>query len=393
MIIYLTMGDKMNMKILMFESKKLCYASSESFLHSIGNELVKCGYEVEYCELEEGKEDRLEEYIGRRFLAAFDINSVITNAILNDKDYFVDALKIPFFNIIVDHPMHLHDRLSVPLDNYNVICIDKEHCEYISKHYPNIKNVIYMPFGGTLSRYRVPFKDRKYEIFFPGTYVPPYQYRERLVRQDPELLRIAMKTFDIMKKDEFVSFEKALLLADRTYMASIDGKLEVLSNLERFVRALFRSQAISCLLESGREVTVAGENWFMYDEMGNNNLKILPACGYDKMLAYIADSKVVFNVQPFFLYGPHDRVMNAAINGAIPFTDSCSFLDDNFNNNEDIIIYKRNGLERIPEIVTREFECPDRLEYIAGNAQKKALDRHTWEQRVHIIADRLEKCK
>lgn len=378
-------------KILMFESTKLCYASSESFLHSIGDALVNSGYEVEYGLYDDEDKDSLEMYIGRDYVAAIDVNSVLTNAVWNDSDYFINALNVPFFNLIVDHPMHLHDRLSVPLKNYNIICVDSDHCEYITRHYPHIKNVIYMPFAGTKAAEYIPFKNRKYDILFPGTYVPPYEYRERIIRQNPELLTVAMKTHELLKQNNKLTFEEALWRAATGYMESIGGRLELLGNVERFIRTLFRSEAIEMLLESGSKITVEGENWNMFEKNGRKNLEILPACSYREMLSHIADSKIVFNIQPLFLNGPHDRVFNAVINGAVPFTDSCSYIEENFVNDKDIITFSRSNMNSIPQIIQSVFNDINSLEYIADNTKNKALELHTWEKRVHIITDRLEK--
>ena len=97
------------LKILVFETRKLCYDSSVTFTHELCKSLEKLGVEVELCQIDdiEKESSKLEQYIGKKYDAVIDMNSVLSAAIYNDEHY-PDLIDAPFINFIVDHPMHLH---------------------------------------------------------------------------------------------------------------------------------------------------------------------------------------------------------------------------------------------------------------------------------------------
>jgi spore maturation protein CgeB len=138
-------------------------------------------------------------------------------------------------------------------------------------------------------------------------------------------------------------------------------------------------------LKSKREVHVIGANWEMYGGKDKNYLKLHEQVNYDILPKLIADTKVMFNTQPLFMDGPHDRVMNAIMNGTVALTDKCDYLDKHFSNNVDIVFYRRDNMERLPQIIEQIFDSPERLEHIAWKGYQKALSEHTWHIRVEDL--------
>ena len=105
--------------ILLSESRDLCYESNQYFVEQLNQEFQRAGYKTEICDLSLDMEEKLEDVLKRRqeFSAAFDFNSRLTRAEMEDGTPFIDALSIPFFNYLVDHPLYHHGGLRRKFEN------------------------------------------------------------------------------------------------------------------------------------------------------------------------------------------------------------------------------------------------------------------------------------
>jgi hypothetical protein len=223
----------MNNKILVFESRNLGYDSSNCFLNVICEELRTQGIEVEYFRFESVESDgeKLISYIGKSYLAVIDMNSSLALAFHDGvEDYYINLINAPFYNFLVDHPMHLHEKLSVPLKDYHVICLDEYHAAYIKKNYPHIKDVLVMPYGGIASEkmrleleemakekteeaaekiFKSDFKKRSMDIMFPATYMPENYYLDLLKEHKPRYVGVLWNMLDLLETSAEMTIEEA----------------------------------------------------------------------------------------------------------------------------------------------------------------------------------------
>lgn len=167
--------------ILLFESRDLCYESNQYFVEQLNQEFQRAGYKTEICDLSLDMEEKLEDVLKRRqeFSAAFDFNSRLTRAEMEDGTPFIDALSIPFFNYLVDHPLYHHGGLRRKFENYSVICIDKRHQEYIKHYYPHIKNVFLVPLGAVEAGKIQTLEEKRFDLLFWG----PMCLRKKFMRR------------------------------------------------------------------------------------------------------------------------------------------------------------------------------------------------------------------
>ena len=115
------------MKVLIFQSKRLSYDSSWCFAEMLCRSMKRQGISVRPFLLSEdiaGQEEELRALTREHFDGIFDINSRLPNVMLDDR-YYLDYFDAPFFHMIIDHPMHLHYSLQIPLRNYYVLCLDR----------------------------------------------------------------------------------------------------------------------------------------------------------------------------------------------------------------------------------------------------------------------------
>jgi len=377
------------MKILILETRKLSYSSSSVFLKEICGILKEYGAEVTHCIIDDpvACSSLLESFTGKHFDAVLDINSILPLAECDDGRY-LDCIDAPFINFIVDHPMHVHNYLDVKLKRYYVICIDRHHKEYIGRYYPHIKKTLAMPLGaikpagspGTYSQ----FKKRGCHILFPATYTPSAYYRQVMeekkllyVEQAEEIIRniLAGSTLPVHEMYRQITSWKEESFSGRMYKARF---------IDKYIRDYLREEVIEAFLAQGFHIDVAGARWEMYSGSNKDRITMHGQYGYADLPGLIAGSKVVLNIQPLFTEAPHDRVFNAMVNGAAVLTDSCTYIEENRDYINNMLIYDKTSIQESIEGLAdmlnntrRLYEMACRLHYLAAG--------ETWNDRCKKI--------
>lgn len=326
-------------KVLVIESRRLCYDSSQVMMRRFCQALEQCHIQVVSCYTEELQKNIqiLESFLTQGFDAVFDVNSLLPG-VYHDDMLFLDRLQIPFFHFILDHPMHLHMSLKVPVKNCVVICLDQDHKTYIQNHYPHIRKVLVFPMAGIVSKETIPFSKRRIPVLFPATYIPMSFLEEKVLETS-------------ITADQF---------SQRMYEARF---------LDRYLRQKIRNFVVDTLLWEGIDLHVIGENWEYYPNYSAKNLHIHKSCSYGQCIDYMADSKVVINVQPLFRNAPHDRITNAMLNGAVSFTDPCTFLQENFADGIEYLSYSLTTLQKDVARLKMLLQNPSHLEVISSKGK------------------------
>lgn len=379
------------MKVLIFQSKRLSYDSSWCFAKMLCRSMKRQGISVKPFLLSEdiaGQEEELRALTLEHFDGIFDINSRLPNVMLDDM-YYLDYFDAPFFHMIVDHPMHLHYSLQIPLQNYYVLCLDRYHQKYIKTHYPHIHDVIFFPFAGIPAgdftpdiSINVPVKDRPVDLLFPGTYTPLDYYREQMEDISSDQWEMTEHILNKMKQgstDTIDELYRQEILPDTDFFPL---KLHKSRLIDRYIREWYRERILDILLEAGIHVHVMGFRWEMYDTKYSSNLVVHPPCSYIEQLNALTKSKMILNVQPLFPDGPHDRVMNAMMNRSVAVTDGCRYLSEQFHAGEDLILYDKNRPEEAARQIIKLLKDTDQIEWIAENGYQKVQKMHTWDQRI-----------
>lgn len=379
------------MKVLIFQSKRLSYDSSWCFAEMLCRSMKRQGISVRPFLLSEdiaGQEEELRALTREHFDGIFDINSRLPNVMLDDR-YYLDYFDAPFFHMIIDHPMHLHYSLQIPLRNYYVLCLDRYHQKYIETCYPHIREAIFFPFAGipadtfTPGNFpRSPMKDRPVELLFPGTYTPLDYYREQMedISSDQwEMTEHILSKLRHGSRNTIEQLYRQEILPDTDFFPLRMHKSRL---IDRYIREWFREKILQALLEAGICVHVMGFRWEMYDTPYSSGLVIHPPCSYTEQLNALTKSKLILNVQPLFQDGPHDRVMNAMMNRSVAVTDGCDYISEQFRVGEDLIVYDKNKPEEAAMQILKLLKDTDRIEWIAENGYQKTQKLHTWDQRI-----------
>lgn len=376
------------MKILILETRKLSYNSSNVFLLKICDILRKYGVDVVHCTINnpEKDSDLLESFIGKKFDAILDINSILP---LAECEYgkYLDCIDAPFINFIVDHPMHVHEYLDIKLKRYYIICLDKYHKEYIDKYYPHIKKTAVVPLGGINSHSRwedsfTQFKKRRYHIFFPATYTPPSYYRQVMEEINVSYINLADQILQRILEGSTSPIHEILKNITLWKDDHFAVKMYKARFVDRYIRDYIRDKVVQTLLLEGFALHVAGARWNMYNGHCKDRLIIHQECSYKNLPDIISDSKVILNVQPLFTDTPHDRFFNAMLNGAAILTDTCGYIEKNYKNNT--LLYSKDNLKESIDALKDTLNDIHKLYNIASNFSKNK-NSETWEERCRCI--------
>jgi spore maturation protein CgeB len=111
-------------------------------------------------------------------------------------------------------------------------------------------------------------------------------------------------------------------------------------------------------------------------------LKIHNEVSFPVSLELIADSKILLNIMPWFKGGIHDRVLSAMVNKTVCISDTNEYLEENFVEGENILLYCFDHLEALPEKINHLLSNPMKAKEIAECGYEEAITHHMWKNRI-----------
>jgi len=112
-----------------------------------------------------------------------------------------------------------------------------------------------------------------------------------------------------------------------------------LSNLVRARRRMGVLEELASLPTTVRLIVVSN-NPEGISKMFKSNVELLPFQEWPKVVELMQDAKIVVNVQPFHIYGSHERLMTAMAHGAAVATDRNPYLEEHFEDDHNLIFYE-----------------------------------------------------
>ena len=241
-----------------------------------------------------------------------------------------DALRIPSYNIVVDHPMYYHHFLEKHPKDYHHISIDRNHERYMRRFFPEIVNGLFLPLAGTQlypNKSYTPAEYRRYEVTMVGNYTQPEQFEKYITRIDDEYTAFYYGMIDDllahpMRTVEEVAEEHIRREIPEVTEEELKKVMSQLTFIDLYVRFTTRGQAVQALVDAGVKVHVYGGGWEALDCKKPENLINGSSLDSVGCLKKLCQSKISLNVMPWFRDGAHDRIFNSMLNGALCLTDS-----------------------------------------------------------------------
>lgn len=322
------------MRILIVHTRPLCYFSAAFFLDRLEESFFDAGHEVLRIDLPGDWDDFsvLDNINPGTVDVILDINSKLPY-LRDDKtgEFWLDRMKAPFFNFILDHPLYHHPGLVFPVSNYRVIGIDGNHCDFMEGYYPHLKSVSFFPVPGTEPISPIPFEKRRDRILFCGTNVVDKEFPRLIETFGSKYQNMAQDLMDDWDpyKEPFEQCLRDYLLENNLGDLDEKGKVHIeeifsakdfpeLINLffpvDRIKRAKTRFEILK-ELSLEMPLTIIGEGW--EDSEISSRAEIVPSMFYSSALELNGKYKYVLDITPGFLRGIHDRSSNGMAAGAV----------------------------------------------------------------------------
>ena len=286
---------------------------------------------------------------------------------------------------LTDHPAVHGNRLKSLDDRTVVFVCDRRHEAYIRRYCPNIRYVKYIPLSGETFGNCIPYRERSRDVLFTGSYTAPEEAYKKIFCCDETLHEIAGYMAKSMTEQPEQDLEMCLrhCLSDFNTELSdwkFHDMMQEFTWIEIYARNYHRDRMIRNLVEAGQKVHVFGDGWEAFEGQGKENLIIEKGNFYIAGKA-VTDAKISLNIMPWFKDGFQERIAAAMLSGTVAVTDESKYIQENFTNGKDLVLYALEHLEELPSKVNWLLEHPDEAERIAQAGKERAERELTWQHR------------
>lgn len=303
--------------------------------------------------------------------------------------------KCLFCTVLYDNPVFHGDRLKALGNRSIVLSCDRFYEAFLCDEYPNLRRVGFLPLSGSQVQTRKPYRERTVDLLFTGSYFDLNHHYETIKKLPGNLQILAENIINIMMEEPNTVLWQALDQVLQGYGITFTQvqRLEVLQLfrcIDIFVRAYVRDQVMLHIVDAGIPVHIFGAGWNKFCCNHPENLILHEGYG-DTSLQALADTKISLNIMPWFRGGIQERNIAAMLAGAISLTDSSTYIEEQFQDGEDLVLYSLKQMDQIPAIIRAVLEDEEKAQAIAEAGYQKALQCHTWKHRVEEMLRIIEK--
>lgn len=397
-------------KIILFEGD---IETQGYFSIQMKKELERLGHPVYLYDLKSPWKSSMEMLAfiekGNTIVLSFNFHGMCMEPQFVDEDgiYIWDALGITCYNILADHPYYYYERLKTCPENYVQLSIDKGHEAFMRRFFPEVQMGPFLPLGGTelsellktsekdgipclLSDARInsrrPICEREIDVVFTGNYAHPSRFEKYITRLGDEYTAFYYEMIHDLIANPQQMVEEVVERYLRREIPEVTEKelketMQNITFLDLYIRYHARGEVVRALVDAGVRVHVFGDKW---DELECNHPENLidgDSLYSEECLYQIQNSKISLNVLPWFRRGPHDRIFNTMLNGAVCLTDSNPYLDEFLSDGENCLAFSLRKPQEMAERIKELLADDVRLQKIADAGYKLAQE-HTWAMRM-----------
>lgn len=369
------------------------------FSNQLKQGLLESGYEIFDFDLRRSTESlgKLYPYLQEGSVRAMiGFNSAFFGMTLPSGENMWEVLGIPCVNIFVDHPYWYHNILMRMPSTGIVLCIDRNHMEYVNRFYPDIPSNGFLAHGGvSLSSAHIPISERKTDVLYAGSLLAGFTQRpdfsgwnfpaEQICDSCVEYLLVhPEETIERTLEQQLLS--AGITLSDEELRRFISSCVYI----ERTVSSYFRERIVGSVARAGISLEIYGDGWSGCDWIGLPNVRYGGRVTPEEILERMEDSRIVLNTLPWFRDGSHERVFNAMLCGAVAVSETSRYLEETLPSDTWISFdLSEESLTSLPGCIAELLSDESRLQEIASAGQKLALSAHTWRARAKELHEDL----
>ena len=376
--------------ILIFKgSENVCYGIMRSFSEQLRDAFLSLGEDVIFLD---PNEDVITGYANRDYKAviAF-MDTLFDNNMPGTDTPLFDYYHGPKFNYWPDHPSVFYHQMSKTPKDYYILTQDRNYVDFINKYYKKAK-AFCLPPGGKEVTDIIPFKDRRYDTAFVGTYQNWKANLEGMNFGDETAITLRDTYIDVLMTQNDLPEEKAFSKALNRIGLNIndDTFLELLHQMHLLtggvVSAVYREKLIGSIVNSGLYLDVFGDSWYESPFCDSPFLRIHPALDSNDISKIYADSKISLNIMTWHKDSITERVLDAMSSGSIVITDRTDSMMKEFSSGKDILYYSLNNIESVPGLIRDHIDD----EAMAKRGRQKVLADHLWTNRAKQLLELLQ---
>jgi len=386
-----------NNPIVIIMDSSMCNGAMQSFAEGLCNALIERGQGAVLADT--NKQDfstkMLMNIAGCDCKAVIGFQTDVFARQMPDGSLWGNLLLCPKFNIIFDHPLFISYYLMLPIKNYYICSQDEGYVSYIKAYYPNISNVWHLPPAGIIPKAAdlektQNFSQRKWNVTFIAAY-NDYRQRMNVVRSmTSKEKKIALKLMIYLKNNPNTSASGALQrvldcagikLENREFVIMLHHMMDVV----RTITFYYREKIIKTLLLAGIDIHVFSDTWKSSPFADNERLFIHSDVRFEECAEIMADSKVSLNIMSWHKGGMTERIANAMLAGSVCVSDTTSYLEKNFTDGVDIVLFSLEEIELLPEKIKNLLADSNTAGSIAEKGKANALKNHTWGNRADAM--------
>lgn len=360
---------------------------------------LELGYEIFDFDLRDSTRSLglLYQYIQDGSIAAMiGFNSAFFGMTLPSGGNVWEALGIPCVNILVDHPYWYHNILMRMPANGIVLCIDRNHMNYVNRFYPHISANGFIAHGGAaLSLTHKPISERKTDVLYAGSLLVDFTQRPDFAEWNFPAERICESCIQYLIAHPECTVEntiekqlqmEAVTLPDEELRRFISSCVYI----ERIVSSHYREQIVESIARAGISLELYGDGWGKCDWISLPNVHYGGRVSPEEILARMEDSRIVLNTLPWFRDGSHERVFNAMLCGAVAVSETSRYLEEALSPDAWVSFgLSPESLSALPVRIVELLSNEGRLQAIASAGHELAEACHTWKARAKELHEDL----
>ena len=372
-------------KVVLFKGAAR-FDAANRYVDELAEGLRACGREVVTLhDGEPGFSERLRRELDFRceFAAGFDG----AGSLVEGPDPFIGG-RIPRIHLSLEHPAYHWSQFH--LADHHWCTADRSVLPFAERAFGGRRPLHFLPMGATPPEGEPAWGER-HGIVFAGGYEDPdaimARWRRHFTSDLAELLQL-------MAAHAVAHPEKPLLAALEEVFAANDfpGGEELLRRyvpsayveVDRAVRNYRRLMVLRALDDAGMAVDLFGPGWraACFDHHRDHG-----PLAYNDLLAHYREAAVVLDIAPHLESGPHERMLTAMAHGACTVAAANPWTDENLADERELLTYRWDELERLPEELAWVMGSAVRRESVAGLGRYKVLQAHTWRHRARELLE------
>lgn len=299
---------------------------------------------------------------------------------------------IAVIDFIQDHPRNYDDTLLNPPCDVWAISLDQNNADFIRRFYKKIKDVFFLPNGGTKVGDFIPFHERGIDVIYMGNCQQDINAFPRITGLPENGNTFYWETIEMMIKDPMLTTEKAIDDWFSFQNISISEADILTLNLiaapyiENYVRRYFKQLGMHALDKAGVKVEIFGsDSWLDPSDPFSENIHLNSRIPSSQLNHIINSARISLCYIPWYKRGCSEKNFDSMLNGALCVSDKSEYLDSHYVDGKNIVFFNLDSPEQMAADVRWLLDHPSDAEEIAKNGMMTAKKYDTWEKRFERI--------